>query len=181
MIRFKLRKKILLIFCIFNLWIVNQSEAQRNLEFKVCDFCNQNDRFGNKTGLWIEDSGYAEVYYQNNRLNGISKTYYKINGTLESFGQYVDGLKSGTWYYFNENNHLSFIEKSISFNNKDKIKNEEGVYIKPMYKSYVIFYNINGNIKEEGYVIYDESVEIDFFKLSNWKYYNEYGVLIKEK
>ncbi len=140
---------------------------------------NLRDNKGLKAGLWIENKGLTEVYYKNNLRDGVFRSYNKKDRKLSGFGEYTKGLKSGTWYYFDEKSQLFMKEQNISINHK-RIKRDDGVEILSQFKSYVILYYPDGIIKEEGNALYDEDIEIDFLKTGLWKYYDSKGAVIKQ-
>jgi len=134
-----------------------------------------------KNGLYIENNGLKEVYYKQGLKDGIFKTYNRKNGKLSAFGEYENGEKTGTWYYFDEKSHLYLQESQIKKNNYYFRNRDDGVKVKPKYVSYIKTYYSTGYIKEEGFVLYNEDIEIDFYKIGTWKYYNEQGILTKNK
>ena len=140
---------------------------------------NKFDSLGQKTGLWLEDNGMQEVYFKSNKRNGIFKSYYPNNGKLHCLGEYKDDDPVGTWYYFNESSEIKCIEKTIEINTDLSFIDKSGERRTPDHKSYLIWYYPDGTIKEEGIVLYSESIEIDFVKYGKWKYYNKSGVLTK--
>jgi antitoxin component YwqK of YwqJK toxin-antitoxin module len=137
------------------------------------------DSNGQKIGLWIENDGLIEVYYKDDERNGIFKSYYRKNGKLEAFGEYTNGKRAGIWYYFNEIGQYYMIECDISDNNELQIRRDDGENITPKFKSFISLYYPNGALKEEGIALYNEDIEIDFFKYGTWKYYDTYGELLK--
>jgi len=154
--------------------VISRSGGQIN-----CSDCNLTDKQGRKQGLWIENKGYTEVYYKNNLKDGIYKSYSRMNGTLYAFGEFKDGIQSGKWYFFNESGHLLYTEENISENTKYSRKQTDGSLYKPKFISYVKDFYPNGILKGEGPVVYDESVEIDYYKIGIWKYFDEKGNLVK--
>ena len=134
---------------------------------------------GQKIGLWIENNGLNEVYYKDGKRNGIFKSYYRKNGRLSGFGEYLNGNRTGTWYYFNENSQIVMIESEISNNVDLQILRDDGELVTPEFKSFVSLYYPNGVIKEQGIAFYNEDIEIDFYKYGTWKYYDQSGNLLK--
>jgi antitoxin component YwqK of YwqJK toxin-antitoxin module len=156
------------------------AQCQTNTQGVVnCSDCNQKNAQGQKNGLWIEENGLREVYYKNNQRDGLYKTYSRKTGKLSALGEYKKGVKTGTWFYFNEKSQLLMIEREIIINAETTVTRDDGEKIKPQFKSYVILYYTNGNVKEEGLALYDEDVEIDFFKSGTWKYFDKDGKLIR--
>jgi antitoxin component YwqK of YwqJK toxin-antitoxin module len=173
-----LKKIVICLVCFVFVFSTSQCQTNNQSTFNCTD-CNQKNAQGKKTGLWIEDNGLREVYYKNNKRDGLYKTYSRKTGKLSALGEYKNGDKSGTWFYFNEKSQLIMIEKELSLNTENSVKRDDGVKITPKFKSYIIFYYTTGNIKEEGVALYDEDIEIDFFKSGQWKYYDKEGKLIK--
>ncbi len=175
-------KKCNVIFCallMIAFGCYSQNKVQSNQKTSTAMGFNLRDSKGLKTGLWIENKGLIEVYYKNNLRDGVYRAYNKKNGKLSGFGEYTKDMKSGTWHYFDEKSQLFMKEQNISINHR-KIKRDDGVEILPQFKSYVILYYPDGIIKEEGNVLYDEDIEIDFFKTGLWKYYDSKGAIIKQ-
>jgi len=166
---------------LINLFLLSVIYADDKIEPVVkCWNCNQKDEKGRKTGLWIEDDGFTEVYYKAGLRNGILKSYYPLNNRLQFFGEFKNGNVVGTWYFFNQDSHLVLIEKDISKNSRLTIMRDDGaVKMIPPMKSYVIEFYPNGMPKEEGIALYDKSVVINFFKKGKWKYYDEAGKLVR--
>lgn len=160
---------LLVVLCLFTLKGVSQ---QAN---------NQLDDKGKKVGLWIENNGLIEAYYKAGLKEGIFKSYNRKNGKLSALGEFTEGKKSGTWYYFDETSHLILQECEIEGNTSYTRMRDDGVEITPKFTSYVKFYYPNGYIKEEGRVLYSEDIEIDYFKTGTWKYYDKQGKLEQTK
>lgn len=142
---------------------------------------NQLNNKGKKIGLWIENNGLIEAYYKDGLKDGIFKSYNRKNGKLSVLGEFTEGKKSGTWYYFDESSLLILQEAEIQENSTYTRTRDDGVEITPKFTSYVKFYYPNGYIKEEGRILYSEDIEIDYFKIKTWKYYNKQGILEKTK
>lgn len=141
-----------------------------------------NDK-GKKDGYWVEDRGNygkVELYYKEGLKSGIFKRYSK-QGKLLSFGEYKNDIMSGIWYYFGDKGHLMSINKLFSIN-IDSVLIDTGKKYKPRYKCYSISFYPNGNIKEEGFWLWDDDPLLDTsFEFGEWKYYNEYGKLMEIK
>ena len=143
------------------------------------EFINQTDKSGLRYGLWKDNLKGVLAYYKKGKLNGVFRVFSKKTGKLSCFGEYANGLRTGNWFYFNEDSQLVMIEKDISVNT-DKIKKDDGKEIIPKFKSYVIIYYRNGSVKEEGTALYNEDIEMDFFKTGIWKYYDKKGLILKQ-
>jgi len=100
---------------------------------------------------------------------------------LECLGEYWRGEPTGIWHYFNEQSRLIMIESKIHKNTTVKIRLDNGKMVILPWRSYLIDYYPNGYIREEGLALYDENVEINYFKKGIWKYYDESGKLVKTK
>ncbi len=144
------------------------------------EFINQTDKNGLRYGLWKDDHKGILSYYKNGKLNGVYRVFSKTTGKLSCFGEYTTGIRTGNWFYFNEKSQLVMTEKNISVNT-DKTKKNDGKEFIPKFKSYVIIYYTNGNIKEEGTALYEEDIEIDFLKTGVWKYFDSNGNILKQK
>jgi antitoxin component YwqK of YwqJK toxin-antitoxin module len=142
---------------------------------------NNVDSLGRKQGLWIERKGQAEAYYKDDLRNGVFKAYNRKNGKLSGFGEYKEGVKSGIWYYFDNSSYLILIESNIRKNERLTRIRDDAKAIKPINISYAKFYYPSGTIKKEGLVLYDEDIEIDYYKTGQWKYYTENGKLLEVK
>ena len=132
-------------------------------------------------GIRIENNGNIEAYFKNGVRDGVFKTYNRKNGKLSSFGEFREGKKSATWYYFDEDSRLILTECKIE-QNKNYIRfRDDGVKIVPNFTSYAKFYYPNGYVKEEGRILYSEDIEIDYYKTGSWKYYDISGALKETK
>ena len=172
----KMQLKVLFALFVYS-WIVFPSYSQ--VDSIDNSSINSINNTGQKIGLWIENDGFVEAYYKDDERDGIFKCYYRKTGKLVVFGEYTTGNRTGTWYYFNEAGQIDIIECEISKNNDLQILRDDGELMTPKYKSFLSFYNPSGIIKEEGVALYDEDIEIDFFKYGAWKYYNQKGNLLK--
>ena len=155
------------------------SKNNKLIEKSPNEFINQTDKNGLRYGLWKDDRKGILSYYKNGKLNGVYRVFSKTTGKLSCFGEYANGFRTGNWFYFNEKSQLVMIEKNISVNT-DKIKKDDGKEIVPKFKSYVIIYYTNGFVREEGTALYDEDIEMDFFKTGIWKYYDKKGIILKQ-
>ncbi len=117
------------------------------------------------------------IYYKNGKRNVFFRSYDPMTGMLDGFGEYLDDQPVGTWYYFGQYGHLSFIEKDICAYH-GKIKTGDNIEVTPKYKSYLILYYPNGEKKEEGYVLYFEDIEMEYYEIGTWKYYDNTGKLV---
>lgn len=152
--------------------------AQKSYIDKINQF---NDK-GQKEGYWTEDRDFdtIELYYRNGQKSGVFKSYSK-KGTLLSFGEYIDGKITGTWYYFGDKGHLMMIQKNFNINTDTVIIDNKKKYLYP-YKCYTISYYPSGIIKEEGILLWnDDPIMDDSREYGEWKYYNEKGELIRTK
>lgn len=162
---------IYILSCFIALQAMGQTPSETNLL----------DKQGKKVGLWIENKGNTEAYYKNGLRDGVFKVYNRKNGKLSALGEFTEGQKSGTWYYFDESSRLILKECEIKKNTEYKRVRDDGVEITPKFTSYVWFYYPNGYVKEEGRVLYSEDIEIDYYKTGTWKYYNKEGSLKEKK
>ncbi len=147
------------------------------------DKVNQLTDKGQKEGLWIDTihNRIREVYYNNGIESGIFKKY-NLKGKLFVLGEYCNGKMCGTWYYFENYGHLMMTFKDFSRNTYSIIDEGSGRRYIPDYKCYSTSYYPNGNVKNEGLLLWSEgeSPESDFsVEYGEWKYYDEAGILIK--
>jgi len=159
--------------------ISNKPQKEINSDY------NKTDSNGKKQGLWIDEqySPYRrELYYKNGILSGVCKEFY-ANGNLAVFGEYTNGVESGKWYYFHyDYGHLWMTYENFAKNYDTITYNSGGKKYVPDYKCYFKWYYSNGNIKEEGWLLWyeGEGLGSDFsVEYGTWKYYNEQGKLIK--
>jgi antitoxin component YwqK of YwqJK toxin-antitoxin module len=131
--------------------------------------------------LWIEDDGCNEVYYRNGLKNGVFGAYDRKTGRIGCFGEYSYGKPVGTWYYFNEQSRMYMMEKNMRKNTHLTVARADGKRMKLPFKSYVLCFYPNGEVREEGLALHDGDVEIDSFKKGIWKYYDESGKPVRKK
>lgn len=144
------------------------------------DKINQLNNNGEKDGYWIENRpfGTIELYYKNGLKSGVFKSYSK-KGILSALGEYTNGEISGTWYYFGDKGHLLMIQKDFSINTDTVILDNEKKKLYP-HKCYTISYYPNGNIEDEGILLWNDDPEMDDVReYGEWKYYDEMGKLVK--
>ena len=145
----------------------------------VAQNTNKVDSLGQKQGLWIVNDGRAEVYYRNDTLNGVFRSYNRKTGKLSGFGEYDKGERRKNWFLFDNQSRLTLIESDIKINSNTIRFRDDGDTLKPKYISHVKFFYPSGVIKEEGNVLYDENIEIDYYKTGQWLVYDEDGKQIK--
>jgi antitoxin component YwqK of YwqJK toxin-antitoxin module len=162
--------KYLFLILFFASKLLGQTFAQNKL----------NDR-GLRDGLWIEEKQYGtvEAYYSDGKLNGFYRSYSRANKMrLSALGYYENGKMAGDWYFIDDKNHLFMVCKAL-INNKVAIR----LYSKktiPKSSGYLRLFYENGKLKEEGKAIFDD-VEIDFYRVDLWKYYDKNGTLVKQE
>jgi antitoxin component YwqK of YwqJK toxin-antitoxin module len=181
-----LNSKIITILLLLGIIAIETDTAYANKSVHVgsnqivCDSTNVNrvDSVGKKTGLWITmDSGLrSEIYYLHGLKHGIYKVYYR-NGELYSIGEYRNDLFSGTNIVFSEEGVLLYKQVDISLNHTG-VKAVDSKEIIPKYKSHFISFEVIGEIKEEGTILYDKAVEIESIRYGPWKFYDN-GILSK--
>ncbi|HHT51661.1 MAG TPA: hypothetical protein GX007_00560 [Bacteroidales bacterium] len=141
---------------------------------------NFTDENGKKQGFWIEDNECA--YYVDDVLHGLSISYFKKNHNLFRIGEFENGEYAGTWMFFDEKvGYLSCKIFDIKLNDGKKVLIDKyrGLTKTPIRQAYMIEYYPTGVIKKEGIILYDSSMEVDFYEYGSWKFYNEKGELIK--
>ncbi|MFA6703160.1 MAG: hypothetical protein WCS06_10935 [Dysgonamonadaceae bacterium] len=155
--------------------------SQRGYAEKI----NRLNSKGQKEGFWVDIAKYRikESYYKNGILSGVFKEYNQ-KGRLLILGEYKNGRMCGTWFYFGNVGHLIMVFKDFDKNTNSIINEGNGKKYVPDYKCYSISYYPNGNIKDEGVLLWSEgeSPESDFsVEYGKWKYYDETGKLTKTK
>lgn len=141
---------------------------------------NRVDKNGLKQGLWLEREGRDEVYYRNGKKHGVCRFYTKKGGVLVSFGEYENDTPVGTWYYFDENGFLSMKEKILGENKDAKVKNGAGEWKILPFKSQITLYYKNGQAKQFGIALYDQSPEAGFYMFGEWIFFDSQGAFIKK-
>ncbi len=134
-----------------------------------------------KEGLWIEKSQYGtiEAYYSDGKLNGFYREYLKENNMMLShLGQYKQGKMVGDWYFFDNKSVLFMICKNL-IDNKITIQLGSKIVV-PKSSGYISLFYDSGKLKEVGKAIFDD-VEIDFYKIGLWKYYDRNGIMVKQE
>ena len=157
-----------------------QEEQSENI---LCTDYNITDANGKKQGLWIEESGRTRIerHYKDGIRSGVYKQFFA--GKLSILGEYTNDKESGIWYiYDNERVWMTFENHAQNY---DTITREwdKKRYV-PDYKCYSKAYYPNGNIKDEGWLLWNEgeSPESDLsIEYGEWKYYDEEGNLVRTK
>jgi antitoxin component YwqK of YwqJK toxin-antitoxin module len=173
----KIMRKILLLFYFISVTCVTAYSNNSNLIYVKGDTTNVISNDGKKQGYWIEykDNLRFEMYYHNDTLNGVHKTFYQ-NNVISSFGFYTNGEKTGVWYFFDEKGRLILEQSQIK---KVKYsKKTEGELVEYNNSSYIKYYFNNGRLKEEGFAFYND-VEEHVQKYGIWKTYDEDGKKFK--
>jgi antitoxin component YwqK of YwqJK toxin-antitoxin module len=148
------------------------------------DRINQLNENGQKEGYWIENRyvGWKrEIYYKNGIPHGNYKGYDGY-GRLIWFGNYSNGMEAGTWYSFGDYGELMGVMKDFVKKNTTLVRRDGGIETTFDSQCYSISYYPNGTIESEGLVLYyeDEGPWMDTaYDFGLWKYYNEFGELIK--
>lgn len=158
----------------------------------LCIYAQKNDLTKNqlnsmkcKDGLLIDTihNIIRETYYKNGIESGVFKQYNSERKLLV-FGEYCEGKMCGTWYFFETTGHLLFLLKNFSTNTYAITNEGNGKMYVPDYKCYSISYYPNGNIKNEGVLLWAEgqSPESDLSReYGEWKYFNKNGELVSVK
>jgi antitoxin component YwqK of YwqJK toxin-antitoxin module len=142
---------------------------------------NKKSQGGKKVGFWIEENGHRELYYLDGKRHGIYKSYFPKNNRLEALGQYDNGEPTGLWYYFDESGKILMTEVIRSHRNVTAVRNQHQELLKPKFESYVKIFGENGAVREEGTALYDEDLQIDFYKFGVWKYYDPSGNFVRSE
>ena len=149
------------------------------------EIINKLDSKGQKEGFWVDSTKHRiqEAYYRNGILSGVFKEYNQMERLL-IIGEYKNGKMCGTWFYFGNTGHLIMTFKDFAKNTYAIINEGDGKKYIPDYKCYSLSYYPNGNIKDEGILLWSEgeSPESDFYvEYGEWKYYDDTGKLTKTK
>ena len=160
------------------------SNVTTKTQNEYADKINQYDNNGQKVGFWSDtiDGYIIQCYYKNGVKSGLFK-WYSEYGYLSSFGEYENGQMCGTWYDFYHTGQLVSIMKNFE-KNTDTIYNNLNEAFVPDHKCYTISFHLNGNVKDEGALLWYEGddPESDMsIEYGEWKYYDEDGNLIKTK
>lgn len=175
--------KFLLILCAMLLICNSMGQTTSQSANQPYSDCNRTDTNGKKQGLWIEENGATRIeqYYKDGIHSGGYQQFH--SGELSILGEYTDGKKSGIWYFYSQGRVMMTFEDYAQ--NHDTITREwdKKRYV-PDYKCYSKGYYLNGNLKQEGWLLWnkDECPESDLsIEYGEWKYYDETGNLIKTK
>jgi len=162
---------------------VAKEQTAINSKSEINSDYNKTDSNGKKQGLWIEEDGQTRIErcYKDGIRSGVYKQFFY--GNLSILGEYTNDKESGIWYYYDLGRLIMTFENFAK--NYDTITNEgdKKKYV-PDYKCYMKGYHSNGNINEEGWLLWNEGegFETDFsIEYGTWKYYNEKGKLIRTK
>jgi len=174
-----MKTNIIILFCCAFICF-SCCNAQKNMTKKT----NQCNEKGQKEGLWIDSTRYkfTEMYYHNDSLSGVYKEYTR-EGELLVSGEYYEGKRCGVWRIFKDG-HLWFLFKDISKNTLIVTNENNGKKYTPDYKCYLASYYSNGNMQDEGLILWNEgeSPISDFaVEYGEWKYYDENGKLTETK
>ena len=157
----------------------NTPSSKEQSENSPCIDCNKTDENGRKQGLWIEgdETSHIEMHYKDGIISGVFKHF--LAGKLFSLGEFTDGHYSGIWYYYDDDGGIESSCENFAPNH-DTIHQKWAEKCVPDYKCYLKLYYSNGNIKEEGWIVWNESPLSDFsLQHGIWKYYDETGNLIR--
>lgn len=174
-----MKMKVLIVFIMSFVLFQNNIMAQKGYADKV----NQLNSKGQKEGLWIEDTQNVKCYsyFKNGVRDGLYWCVNKLKNRISSFGEFLNGEYSGTWYYFGDYGHLMMIQKDFQKNIYKTPIEHHAQGVCPC-RCYCIEYYPNGNKKSEGILLWDEDPQSDFtFEYGEWKYYDENGNLTKTK
>lgn len=161
-----------------------QNRSQENIYSDISNgqqegSLNMLDAMGRKMGLWIENNSLIEAYYSEGLRHGVFRHYSRKTGKLSAFGEFDKGIKSGTWYFFNEVSLLILKESGVKTNTRSLDRGNE-ITVTPAFRSIATFYHPNGVKSEEGELMYDD-IELDYIKIGQWRYFDEDGTLIETK
>ena len=143
-----------------------------------------NDK-GQKEGLWVEHINYrvVETYYRNGIPSGAYMEFMP-SGRLDVVGENKNGQMCGTWYHFDNKGLLLMVFKDFAKNTYSVISEVDGKKYVPDCKCYSLSYYPNGNLKDEGILLWQEGDDplSDFsVEYGTWKYYDDAGRLTNTK
>jgi subtilase family serine protease len=181
-------KKLLQIFVISILTIGCQTDNQSKKQDEKPDFKtaliellkeypearlnNENDV--GKLGFCVEahPGGIITANYTYDKINGRLEVYNRTTGEIQYIDSIVNGKSVGPIKAYNENGNLAYTIKNIA--PSDTIINSEFYKnYRPSNRGYLIIFDDQGQIIEEGTAYYDESIEVDFVKGKDWKTKNK--------
>ena len=144
---------------------------------------NQYDINNKKTGIWIESSQQSSSVsiYTEGEKNVIQLLFSKNKAgknSLEYIRNYRDDkLEKMVWI---PDKNLYYIVDSIRVNNSLIKEQKFWLDLDTLYESYVRYYE-KGKLKEEGWSIYPEYLELDSEDVGMWKIYDDKGNVYLEE
>ena len=143
---------------------------------------NQYDVKNKKTGVWIcnSDNLYTVSLYIDGEKDGPELIYLKENEKFRLW--YIDNYSKGKlkkWVWFSDQERY-YIVDSIRINNNLIKEQKFWIDLDTLYESYVRYYE-KGKLKEEGWTIYPESMELDSEDVGIWKVYDDKGNVYLEE
>lgn len=144
---------------------------------------NQVDKSGRRHGLWIEEDKerrYAR-FYNSGTLNGLYTEHMLRDRKPQCIGHFENGIARGQWVYFRGDGSLEYIVFIARENSKKRIRNAARKWIIPRYSCWLQLYRMNGTVVKEGEAVYDESVEVDYYMVGKWRYFDENGDVVREE
>lgn len=148
-----------------------------------CCAYSHNVKIPPKNGFWIENLTEEVVkytYYENGVEHGVFRLYNSYTQQLFLIGELYYGKMVGTWFFFDDDNHLRF--RFDDFNNIDtEIPCQYLFSVKTApYNCHCITYYSNGQKESEGRMCFFTDPMIDdSMEYGLWLYYDEGGNLIK--
>jgi antitoxin component YwqK of YwqJK toxin-antitoxin module len=133
---------------------------------------NQFDKEGKKNGLWFEMKGTEQLYYKHGLKNGICIEYDPKTHLMSEFCEFKDDKLTGDFYFWDTLGILQAKASQFADNTDIRIKKLDGKkYLLPG-KCYLKLYYQTGVLRAEGVVVSEEGIEMDFYKVGTWKYYD---------
>ena len=158
--------------------LINSSDSTFDFGQKI----NQYNSSGDKEGLWEEDWGpecIAYITYHNGERDGLFCAYRPSTNTFSQIGEYIAGeprmvINMGEGDLSHRETPAGRITSFAlySTNNEFSIYTQDGSSFTPYYKRYEKNFYPNGQLKSEGFMIWDkdQDPEKDSIKVGEWKY-----------
>jgi antitoxin component YwqK of YwqJK toxin-antitoxin module len=128
---------------------------------------------------WYYDDGslLREETYTDGLRNGMM-TEYDVKGNIITKGEYIDGLKEGPWFFELEDYREDGVYKADLRDGvwkhtytSNKNTRFEGAFLNGVPDGMHVYYYENGKTWQSGKYIYGR-------KEGDWKYYDEFGLLV---
>lgn len=166
------------------LFILHSQEKSGNSVFDYGQEINKYNTNGQKENLWISDDRDPTSFgwFLNGKREGLHFAWYLYSNTVDQIQFFCQDSPILYLGIDEQGRVLSIMICGI--NNEFSIRNLDGSFYMPRYKSYCKSYFPDGRLKSEGFLVWnigDEIVMGDQVKCGIWKYYDQNGrISIKE-